>query len=197
MKKILILVLSLALVLAALTPVLAEESPLRLVVDNIAEVLMDMDNVTVTGTAEFSLDGEWFKSVDTSYKQCGTRSVWKLDLLSPTYDGEKKASGWTIIADDEKLHVIEVLYPGTFITGTGTALIFAQVDIRLMLLETDALHTCGSLTVANHDLKGVAAIGNHKHTHSDHLNVLPRLGLQTHHVLGKGLMGAEQYGCKE
>ena len=121
MKKILILVLSLALVLAALTPVLAEESPLRLVVDNIAEVLMDMDNVTVTGTAEFSLDGEWFKSVETSYKQCGTRSVWKLDLLSPTYDGEKKASGWTIIADEEKRHVIEVLYPGTFITGTGTA----------------------------------------------------------------------------
>ena len=121
MKKLFVVLLSLLLALASLTPVMAEDSPLRMVVDNIAEVLMDMDNVTVSGTAEFSLDGEWFKSVDTVYKQCGTRSSWKLDLLSPTYDGEKKASGWTIIADEAMLHVIEVIYPGTYITGTGVS----------------------------------------------------------------------------
>ena len=119
MKKLFVLLLSLLLVFAALTTAMAEESALRLVVDNLAEVLLDMDNVTVSGTAEFSLDGEWFKSVDTVYKQCGYRSSWKLDLLSPLPDGEKKASGWTILADEEKRHVIEVIYPGTYITGTG------------------------------------------------------------------------------
>ena len=92
MKKLLILVLSLLLVLAALTPVLAEDSALRTVVDSVADVLLDMDNVTVSGTAEFSLDGEWFKSVNTVYSQCGYRSLWKLDLLSPLPDGGKKAS---------------------------------------------------------------------------------------------------------
>ena len=119
MKKLFVLLLSLLLVFAAMTSAFAEESALRLVVDNLAEVLLDMDNVTVTGTAEFSLDGEWFKSVDTVYKQCGYRSSWKLDLLSPLPDGGKKASGWTILADEEKRHVIEVIYPGTYITGTG------------------------------------------------------------------------------
>ena len=119
MKKLFVLLLSLLLVFAALTTAMAEESALRLVIDNLAEVLLDMDNVTVSGTAEFSLDGEWFKSVDTVYKQCGYRSSWKLDLLSPLPDGEKKASGWTILADEEKRHVIEVIYPGTYITGTG------------------------------------------------------------------------------
>ena len=59
--------------------------------------------------------------MDTVYKQCGYRSSWKLDLLSPLPDGEKKASGWTIIADEDKLHVIEVIHPGTYITGTGTS----------------------------------------------------------------------------
>ena len=121
MKKFLILVLSLLLVLTALTPVLAEDSALRTVVDSVADVLLDMDNVTVSGTAEFSLDGDWFKSVNTVYSQCGYRSLWKLDLLSPLPDGGKKASGWTIHADEEKLHVIEVIFPGTYITGTGAS----------------------------------------------------------------------------
>ena len=68
MKKRFVLLLSLLLVFAALTTALAEDSALRLVVDNLAEVLLDMDNVTVAGTAEFALDGEWFKSVDTVYR---------------------------------------------------------------------------------------------------------------------------------
>ena len=102
MKKLFFFFFSLLPVFAALTSALAEESALRLFFDNLTEVLLDIDNGTVSGTAEFSLDGEWFKSVDTVYKQCGYRSSWKLDLLSPLPDGEKKASGWTILADEEK-----------------------------------------------------------------------------------------------
>ena len=77
-------------------------------------LLFDTENVTVSGHAEFTLDGERFKTADILYKQDSTYSHWQLDLLTPRPDAEDRETGYTIIANGEKIIIMEKYNPGFY-----------------------------------------------------------------------------------
>ena len=83
------------------------EGLLRPLVDSAQALLFATDNVTLSGHAVFSLEGERFKTADILYKQDGTRSHWQLDLLTPRLYRTDRETGYTIIANGEKIYVME------------------------------------------------------------------------------------------
>ena len=63
MKKTIILLLACLLTLALAAGAAAEsEKPLTALCDAAFELLFETGNVTLTGEANFSLDGSWFKT---------------------------------------------------------------------------------------------------------------------------------------
>ena len=134
MKKIFLIILSI-LLLVSVTAGAQAEKPLTALCDAMEELLFDTSNVTVTGKAEFSLDGEWFKTAEATYIQDSDRSWWDLKLTSPKKDGTERHNGYTVIADGSKLYVMEVYRPGIYRTGTGTpqsTLVRKTVQLDLM-----------------------------------------------------------------
>ena len=81
------------------------------------KLLLETDNVTMEGYAEFSLDGEKpFKKAEATYVQDGTSSLWRLRLLTPRYFGEQ-VTGFTVIANGRKVYVMEDYHPGLYRMG--------------------------------------------------------------------------------
>ena len=116
MKKLLSAVLALSLLLISLSA--TAEGQLFSMVDSARILLYDTENVTLSGHAEFSLDGERFKTADILYMQDGTSSHWQLDLLTPRRYRADQHTGYTIVANGEKYAVIEHFYPGMYKSGT-------------------------------------------------------------------------------
>ena len=83
-------------------------------------LLFHTHNVTVTGHADFSLDGERFKTADILYKQDGENSHWQMDLLTPRPYRSDRETGYTVIANGEKIYVIERYHPGVYKTGSAS-----------------------------------------------------------------------------
>ena len=79
MKKMIALTLTLVM-LVFTVPALAE-TPMRLMYDSLSGLFFDTSNVTLSGHAEFSLDGERFKTADARYVQDGNHSLWQWKLL--------------------------------------------------------------------------------------------------------------------
>ena len=119
MKRTFLIFLTIILVTAFTACALAEK-PLTALCDAAEELLFDTSNVTITGDAQFTLDGEWFKSAAVNYVQDGDRSFWDLKLTSPKQDGTERHNGYTVIADGSRIYVMEVYRPGIYKTGTGT-----------------------------------------------------------------------------
>ena len=115
-KKRITLILILAVL--AFSVCAAAETPARQIYDSVFRLLSDTENVTLTGHAEFSLDGKRFKTADALYIQDGTRSLWQWDLLTPRADGSERKGGYTVIANGERVYVMEAFYPGVYRTGT-------------------------------------------------------------------------------
>ena len=150
-----LIVMALCLALTALA-----DSPLYLFYDAVIELLFDTQNVTVTGHAEFSLDGERFKTADLGYVQDYTNSMLDLKLLTPRrYAPEKpdRESGYTVVANGENVYVMEVIYPGVFKTGSTSAqstILRKSVQmglvtdvIRLLADRADVLFGADAITV--------------------------------------------------
>lgn len=98
MRRILtIAALLLTLIVSSLNPAYADETAAK-VYDTAAQLLTGTGNVTLTGNATFSLDGEAFKFVETTYIQDGVNSKWVLNLSSPRADGSLRENGFTAIA---------------------------------------------------------------------------------------------------
>ncbi|MBR6966249.1 MAG: hypothetical protein IKH81_04120 [Clostridia bacterium] len=116
MKKLLSALLALAMLLCSLSA--AAEGQLYSLVDSARTLLYSTENVTLSGHAEFSLDGERFKTADILYMQSGASSHWQLDLLTPRRYREDQHTGYTIVANGEKYYVMEHFYPGTYKSGT-------------------------------------------------------------------------------
>ena len=124
MKKRILLMMALMMILTLVAAALADgDTALERVVEDCNGLLFRLDNVTLKGGAEFSLDGEWFKTVDAVYMQDGYRSYWDLKVKSPRKfkAGEIKESGYTIYGDMESVYVTEVLFPGVFKSGCTDA----------------------------------------------------------------------------
>ena len=123
-------------------------------------LLFGTENVTVRGKAVFSLDGERFKTAEILYKQAGEDSYWQLELLTPRLFRSDRETGFTIIANGEKIYVMERYYPGTYSVGsdqpnstlirqsTHADLLFSMLmsvaDQMESLLPEDALSVAGT-----------------------------------------------------
>ena len=81
-------------------------------------LFFDTSNVTVAGHAEFTLDGERFKTADILYKQDDTFSHWQLDLLTPRPGREDRETGYTIIANGDRIYIMEKYNPGRYATAS-------------------------------------------------------------------------------
>ena len=113
MKKCILIMLTVIMLLVFALPASAE-GLVRPVVESAQTLLFGTDNVTIRGQAVFSLDGERFKTADILYCQDGYQSLWQLDLKTPRPYREDQETGYTIIANGEKIYVMERYYPGTY-----------------------------------------------------------------------------------
>ncbi len=119
MKKCsLILVLTALLTAVTLCVTAASNTDLLTVFDAGKALLFDTDNVTVKATADFSFEGERFKTVNAEYAQDGYHSKWQYMLRTPKDDGSDSLSGFTVIANDELLYRMDLLKPGVYYYGT-------------------------------------------------------------------------------
>ena len=91
MKRGLTILLAMALLAVCVTA--QAESPLARYYSAAEELLFHTDNVTVNAAAEFSLDGEWFKTAEISLAQDMNRSRRQLRLESPRADGTRRQNG--------------------------------------------------------------------------------------------------------
>ena len=147
MKKFLSAVLALSLLLSLACPALAE-GRLAPLIDSVQSLLFSTNNVTLSGEAVFSLNGERFKTAEILYKQAGEDSHWQLDLKTPRKYRKDQETGYTIIANGEKIWVMEKYYPGTYTTGsdqpsstllrpsTRSALLFSMFRSSADLMES-------------------------------------------------------------
>ena len=109
----LLIAAALLLVLAVVLPVLAEGTLSSFVAAG-RSLLFETDNVTLTGHAEFSYNGERFKTADILYKQDGAYSHWQLDLLTPVPNKPDMETGYTVVANGEAIYSMEKYHPGVY-----------------------------------------------------------------------------------
>ena len=117
MKKLIAAVLALTLFLS-LSFSAPAEGRLSTLMESLHSLLFSTINVTISGEAVFSLNGERFKTAEILYKQAGEDSHWQLDLKTPRRYRADQETGFTIIANGEKLYVMERYWPGTYTTGS-------------------------------------------------------------------------------
>ncbi len=112
------MILAVLLTAVVLTAAAVSGSALKSVYDAGKQLLFDTTNVTLNGTAEFSLDGERFKTVEAKYVQDGVNSVWDYKLYSPRPDGTgDRESGYTVYANGESIYTADRRYPGSYRNG--------------------------------------------------------------------------------
>ncbi len=68
------------------------------------KLLFDTPNVTLTAHAEFTYDAQHFKTFDGKYIQDGVNSLMNVTMTTPTRNGDSYQSGYTIIANGEKVY---------------------------------------------------------------------------------------------
>ena len=159
MKKRAVSLALIVMILCLPFAALAEDS-LRLFFDSATDLLLNTRNVTLNGHAEFSLDGERFKTAELCYVQDDTNSLLQLNLRTPRRNGSSKPdreSGYTVIANGENVYVMEVIYPGVYKTGSGyaqstvlrnTVQMHLMTDvIRMLAAQADTLPGTDAVTV--------------------------------------------------
>ncbi len=108
----------LALLLLTLTCSALAENHAAALISASQELLFATDNVTLSGSAVFTLDGERFKTAGILYKQDGTNSHWQLDLHTPRPYRPDRETGFTVIANDERIFAMERFHPGVYRAGS-------------------------------------------------------------------------------
>ncbi len=102
------------------------ESSLVPFIDAAEKLAFETDNVTITGKAEFLLDGKRFKTAEISYVQDGENSFWQEKLLTPEDWRPDRESGFTVVqyVDEiigDEIFVTETLHPGLYRHGYSNA----------------------------------------------------------------------------
>ena len=142
-SKVFILIAALCLC-AALTAFALSDGALTELWESGCDFLFRTDNVTVTGKAAFSLDGERFKTAELNYVQDGYSSYYGLKLLTPKADGSEEETGWIIISDEDGIcSVIEAYTPGVYRWATTAP----QNTLLRRTVRLDALTELGGLLV--------------------------------------------------
>ena len=149
MKKLMISLGALLLVLALCFAVMAENStPATELYDSLTKILFTDDNVTLTGTAKFSLDGVWFKTADITLKQDGNQSYRELALSGTRLDGTAQKNGYQIVTDGTTVYVMETVRPGIYRTGTTSE----HTSLIRNTRETEQLISLGRAVTVSADL---------------------------------------------
>ena len=137
MKKTIAAILTVILALSGIMTAGAD-TVLNLFYESGMELLFETSNVTLTGKAEFFLDGERFKTAEVLYIQDYDNSKFQLDLYTPRRDGaegEDRHSGYTVYANGEDIYVTEVFYPGMYKTGsTGVQGTILRKTVQMELM---------------------------------------------------------------
>ena len=115
-KTLVSFMLALSLLLSLCGTAAAEDSVLVPVIDAAEKLLFHTHNVTMKGTAVFSLDGETFKTADCTYVQADADSFWDVALTTPRKNGLQH-TGYTVIANDRMIYVMEPYNPGVYRAG--------------------------------------------------------------------------------
>ena len=105
MKKLVIIILAALTALVICAAALANDTAVELY-NKITGLLFSTHNVTLTASAEFSLDGNWFKTAEGTWKQDDTRSYRKLHLRSPRADGTERQNGYVIVTEGNDLYLL-------------------------------------------------------------------------------------------
>ncbi len=113
-KRTWIVILVSVLLTAAIFASAAQESEWKTIFEAGRKLLFATDNVTLEGTAEFSMNGEHFKTMKTKYVQAGYDSLLDYTLLTPFESdfgehGEKK-TGYLIVANTDDEYEFANLY---------------------------------------------------------------------------------------
>ncbi|MBR5231691.1 MAG: hypothetical protein IKW00_05525 [Clostridia bacterium] len=74
-------------------------------------LLTDTENVSLTGHATFTYDGEVFKIFDGRYKQDGYKSYMQVMLDTPKADGTTYTGGYTVIGEGGSAYSMETVTP--------------------------------------------------------------------------------------
>ena len=121
-KRTIFRILAAAMAFLCLTGAAAEEAgSLSRILNAGEELLLETSNVTLEGTAQFSLDGEEpFKKAEARYVQDEFSSLWRLKLLTPRY-GAERVTGFTVIANGRKIYAMEDYHPGVYRFGDDEA----------------------------------------------------------------------------
>lgn len=141
MKKLAIVMTAALLALVICAVATANGTAVELY-DKVTGLLFSTGNVTLTASAEFSLDGNWFKTAEGTWKQDGTRSYRKLHLVSPRADGTKRQNGYVIVTEGTDLYLMEEFTPGIYRTGTTgkrSALLRGSVETKQLIALGSAL----------------------------------------------------------
>ena len=192
MKKTSLIPVITALLLAiiALSCALAEGTLSTLI--GIGETLLfDTDNVTITGSAEFKLDGKRFKTAEIAYVQDGCNSFWQEKLKTPRLLRSDSETGFTVIANEGSVFVMEPYTPGVYRTGYAyehDTLLRDTLESRLLLsfirntasIAEPALH----ITREDGEIRIIAAEGETPAIMNDVLLMAARF-------VGKRLFGYE------
>ena len=141
MRKLVIVLTAALLALAICAAALAENAANDLYND-VADLLFRTNNVTLNATAEFSLDGTWFKTAEGTWKQDMDRSWRQLILRSPKMDGTERRNGYTIVCEGQKIWLMEVFTPGVYRDGSTaarTSILRRSVETEQMIRLAGAL----------------------------------------------------------
>lgn len=74
-------------------------------------LLMNTENVTLSGHAVFTLDGEVFKTFNGSYRQEEYNSHMQVMLDTPQEDGSVYTGGYTVTVNDGVAYSVETAWP--------------------------------------------------------------------------------------
>lgn len=112
MKRVLAILLVIGM-LFTLTSALAERVPGDFI-EAVEQILFDTHNMTLSGNAALTLDGQDFKDVHGTYIQDDYRSMTDLYLLNKAEDGTEVDTGYTIVAEDSTAYSLLHYNAGAF-----------------------------------------------------------------------------------
>ena len=98
----------------ALGGVTYAEGNLPALVDAGTALLFDTHNISITGKAEFRYDGKRFKTAEITYIQDYTNSYWQEKLLTPKANQPDRETGFTVIANQYRIFIMEPYTPGAY-----------------------------------------------------------------------------------
>ncbi len=119
-KRMCLILISCALVFTLAFAALAE-GKLLAIWNAGSKLLFETDNVSLTGHATFTYDGEVFKVFDGRYRQDDASSYMQVMLDTPDENGGFTTSGYTVVGNNGVSYSIETQQPQYYVTSSTSS----------------------------------------------------------------------------